>query len=40
MTMVNEAGEAEREDLVIVRDDFWASTSNKQLTSCSTSRAC
>ena len=31
MTMVNEAGEAEREDLVIVRDDFWASTSNKQL---------
>ncbi len=31
MTMVNEAGEAEREDLVIGRDDFWASTSNKQL---------
>jgi type I restriction enzyme M protein len=31
ITMVNEAGEAEREDLVIVRDDFWASTSNKQL---------
>jgi type I restriction enzyme M protein len=31
MTMVNEAGEAEREDLVIVRDDFCASTSNKQL---------
>ena len=31
MTMVNEVGEAEREDLVIVRDDFWASTSNKQL---------
>ena len=31
MTMVNEAGGAEREDLVIVRDDFWASTSNKQL---------
>ncbi len=31
MTMVNEAGEAEREDLVILRDDFWASTSNKQL---------
>jgi type I restriction enzyme M protein len=24
-------GETEREDLVIVRDDFWASTSNKQL---------
>ena len=31
ITMVNEAGEAEREDLVVVRDDFWASTSNKQL---------
>jgi hypothetical protein len=31
MTMVNEAGEAERDDLVVVRDDFWASTSNKQL---------
>ena len=31
MTMINEAGEAEAEDLVIVRDDFWASTSNKQL---------
>ena len=31
MTMVNEAGEAEREDLVVVRADFWASTSNKQL---------
>jgi type I restriction enzyme M protein len=31
MTMVNEAGESEREDLVVVRDDFWASTSNKQL---------
>jgi hypothetical protein len=25
--MVNEAGEAEREDLVVVRDDVWASTS-------------
>ena len=31
MTMVNEAGEAEQEALIIVRDDFWASTSNKQL---------
>jgi type I restriction enzyme M protein len=28
---VNEEGGAEREDLVILRDDFWASTSNKQL---------
>jgi type I restriction enzyme M protein len=31
MTVVNAEGEAEREDLVILRDDFWASTSNKQL---------
>jgi type I restriction enzyme M protein len=31
MTVVNAAGESEREDLVILRDDFWASTSNKQL---------
>jgi len=31
MTFVNVEGETEREDLVIVRDDFWASTSNKQL---------
>jgi len=29
--VVNGEGEAEREDLVVVRDDFWASTSNKQL---------
>jgi type I restriction enzyme M protein len=31
ITVVNVEGESEREDLVIVRDDFWASTSNKQL---------
>ena len=31
MTFVSEEGEVEREDLVVVRDDFWASTSNKQL---------
>jgi type I restriction enzyme M protein len=31
MTFVNAEGGAEREDLVVVRDDFWASTSNKQL---------
>jgi type I restriction enzyme M protein len=31
MTFVNTEGEAEHEDLVVVRDDFWASTSNKQL---------
>ena len=31
MTVVNTEGDTEREDLVIVRDDFWATTSNKQL---------
>jgi type I restriction enzyme M protein len=31
MTVVNAEGENESEQLVIVRDDFWASTSNKQL---------
>jgi len=31
MTVVSAEGESEREQLVIVRDDFWASTSNKQL---------
>ena len=31
MTFVNEEGEADRGSLVVVRDDFWASTSNKQL---------
>ena len=31
MTFVNAEGDTEREDMVIVRDDFWASTSNKQL---------
>jgi type I restriction enzyme M protein len=29
--VINEAGEEEREALTVVRDDFWASTSNKQL---------
>jgi len=29
--VVNAEGESEREALTIVRDDFWASTSNKQL---------
>jgi type I restriction enzyme M protein len=29
--VVNEEGESEREALTVVRDDFWASTSNKQL---------
>jgi type I restriction enzyme M protein len=31
MTFVSEEGEVAREDLVVVRDDFWATTSNKQL---------
>ncbi len=31
ISFVNEEGEATREDLVVLRDDFWASTSNKQL---------
>ncbi len=31
ITVVNEEGETEKEALTVVRDDFWASTSNKQL---------
>ncbi len=31
VTIVNEAGESTKESLIINRDDFWASTSNKQL---------
>jgi type I restriction enzyme M protein len=31
MTFVSDSGEVASEDLVVVRDDFWASTSNKQL---------
>jgi type I restriction enzyme M protein len=31
VTFVNEEGREEREASVVVRDDFWASTSNKQL---------
>ncbi len=31
VTFVNEAGETRREATTIVRDDFWTSTSNKQL---------
>jgi len=29
--VVNSEGETERDNLIVVRDDFWASTSNKQL---------
>ena len=31
ITFVNGEGEQSRESLVVIRDDFWASTSNKQL---------
>ncbi len=31
VTIVSEAGESSKESLIINRDDFWASTSNKQL---------
>jgi len=31
VTIVNGEGKAERQSLTVVRDDFWASTSNKQL---------
>src|SRR5438477_10198339 len=31
VTIVNDAGETSKESLVINRDDFWATTSNKQL---------
>lgn len=31
VTVVGADGEAKREDLTVVRDDFWATTSNKQL---------
>ena len=29
--MVNDQGDEDRQDLTVVRDDFWTSTSNKQL---------
>jgi hypothetical protein len=31
VTVISEEGEQSKESLVVVRDDFWASTSNKQL---------
>jgi type I restriction enzyme M protein len=31
VAVINEEGEAEKQEQVIVRDDFWASTKNKQL---------
>jgi type I restriction enzyme M protein len=31
VTVINQEGEQSKQSLVVVRDDFWASTSNKQL---------
>lgn len=31
ITVINEEGDESKESLIVVRDDFWASTSNKQL---------
>jgi len=31
VTIVGENGESRRDDLIVMRDDFWATTSNKQL---------
>ena len=31
LLFVNEEGNTEKEDQVVVREDFWTSTSNKQL---------
>ena len=31
ITVIGEDGDEQRETLIIVRDDFWATTSNKQL---------
>jgi type I restriction enzyme M protein len=31
LLFVNEEGDTEREDQIVVREDFWTSTSNKQL---------
>jgi type I restriction enzyme M protein len=31
VTVINEEGDQSKESLAVVRDDFWASTSNKQL---------
>jgi type I restriction enzyme M protein len=31
VTIVNAEGKIDRQDMTVVREDFWASTSNKQL---------
>ena len=40
ITVVNEKDKADKESITYQRDDFWATTSNKQLISCSISRPC
>jgi type I restriction enzyme M protein len=40
ITVINEEGEESKESLVVVRDDFWASTSNKQLNSLQHVKSC
>jgi type I restriction enzyme M protein len=35
ITVINEEGDESKEALRYVRDDFWATTSNKQLNFCS-----
>jgi type I restriction enzyme M protein len=40
MTFTNEEGEQERDDLTYNRQDFWATTANKQLNFLSTSARC
>ena len=40
ITVINEEGEEAKESLVVVRDDFWASTSNKQLNFLQHVRSC
>jgi type I restriction enzyme M protein len=40
MTFTNEAGEQEKDDLTYNRQDFWVTTSNKQLILYSTLKAC
>ena len=41
LTFVNEEGRKERQSLrTVQRRDFWATTSNRQLSSCSTSVHC
>jgi hypothetical protein len=40
MTFTNEAGEQEKDELTYNRQDFWVTTSNKQLNLYSISKPC